>query len=119
MQEKIKTHNPLSRNQISPFEALPGIFRQTLAYTRDTMLCFFHLNKGADIPLHNHPNVQIGYIIKGKVKFLSEYPTHEFIATLGDSYIFDKHEKHGANAMEDTDLIEVFHPYRPEYEPQL
>ena len=82
------------------------------------MLCFFRLEKNSEIPLHNHPNVQIGYIISGKVHFLSEVKEHEFIASKGDSYVFEAEEIHGANVLEDTELIEVFYPYRPEYEPR-
>ena len=83
MTEKFKTRNPINVDEIPPFEALPGIFRHTLAYKQDTMLCLFKLEKGADIPVHNHVNVQIGYIISGKIQFLSENPEHEFIAQKG------------------------------------
>jgi quercetin dioxygenase-like cupin family protein len=118
MDEKIKTLNPINVKDIAPFEALPGIFRKTLAYNQDTMLCFFQLEKDSDIPLHNHPNVQIGYIISGKIQFLSDQKDFEFIAIQGDSYVFEAEEMHGANVLEDTELIEVFYPYRPEYEPR-
>ncbi len=118
MDEKIKTPNPVNIKDITPFEALPGISRKTLAYNQDTMLCFFQLEKDSDIPLHNHANVQIGYIISGKIQFLSERKENEFIATSGDSYVFEAEEMHGAIVLEDTQLIEVFHPYRPEYEPR-
>lgn len=116
MDKKIKTRNPINLDDITPFEALPGIFRQTLAYNQDTMLCFFRLEKGAEIPLHDHPNVQIGYILSGKVNFLTE--SDDFIAANGDSYVFEAGEKHGAVVINNTQLIEVFYPYRPEYEPQ-
>ena len=117
MDKKIKTQNPVNLQDITPFEALAGVFRQTLAYNEDTMLCVFRLEKNAKIPLHNHHNVQIGYIISGKVRFLSEQSENEFVAETGDSYIFEADEKHGAEVLEDTHLIEVFYPYRPEYEP--
>ena len=118
MSEKFKTSNPINVKDIPAFEALPGIFRHTLAYNQDTMLCFFKLEKDSEIPLHNHVNVQIGYILSGKIKFLTELPENEFIATKGDSYVFEAEEKHGAHVIEDTELIEVFYPYRPEYEPR-
>ncbi len=118
MKEKFRTKNPVSKDNIKPFKALPGVFRQTLSYNEETMLCFFRFEKGSEIPLHNHENVQIGYVIKGKVKFLSEILEHEFVAKAGDSYVFDKNEPHGATLLEDTELIEVFYPYRPEYEPR-
>ncbi|MBN2154826.1 MAG: cupin domain-containing protein [Candidatus Lokiarchaeota archaeon] len=117
MTEKTKTNNPVNLKDIPPFEALPGIYRQTLAYNSETMLCVFHLKKNAEIPLHNHPNVQIGFIISGKIKFLSDDFNREFIASTGDSYVFEADERHGAKVLEETRLIEVFYPYRPEYKP--
>ena len=115
MDEKIKTHNPVNLRDITPVEALPGIFRQTLAYNKDAMLCFFRFEKGAEVPLHEHTNVQIGYILSGEVKFLTV--NDDFIASTGDSYVFDANEKHGAVILKSTQLIEVFYPYRPEYKP--
>jgi quercetin dioxygenase-like cupin family protein len=115
MDEKIKTRNPINLKDVIPVEALPGIFRQTLAYNQDTMLCFFKFEKSAEIPIHEHPNVQIGYIISGEVNFLTE--KDDFIASTGDSYVFEANEKHGAVILKNTQLIEVFYPYRPEYEP--
>jgi quercetin dioxygenase-like cupin family protein len=113
-----KTKNPVNLKDITPFKALPGIYRQTLAYNKQAMLCLFELKKDADIPLHNHSNVQIGYVISGKIKFLSEVKENEFIAATGDSYVFEAEEKHGAKVLEDSTVIEVFHPFRPEYEPK-
>ncbi len=79
---------------------------------------FLSVEKNSDIPLHNHANVQIGYIITGKIQFLSDQRGNGFIATQGDSYVFEAEEMHGAKVLEDTELIEVFYPYRPEYEPR-
>ena len=105
MSENFKTPNPINVKDIKPFEALPGIFRKTLAYNQDTMLCLFELEKDSDIPLHNHPNVQIGYVISGKVQFLSENSEKNFVAETGDSYVFEAEEMHGAKVLEDSQII--------------
>ena len=72
------------------------------------MLCHFSLEKDAKIPIHNHKEHQIGYVIEGKIKFLIE--NGDFIAQAGDSYVFDSNEKHGALIIEKAEVIEVFHP---------
>ena len=36
------------------------------------MLCHISLNKGAQIPLHNHPPVQIGMCVSGKIRFFGQ-----------------------------------------------
>ncbi|MHA1820814.1 MAG: cupin domain-containing protein [Promethearchaeota archaeon] len=108
-----KTQNPISLKDVKSVKALDGIFRRTLAYNEETMLCHFDMKKGAKIPLHDHIHVQIGYVIKGKIKFFTE--NGEFIASAGDSYVFDSNEKHGAELLEDSEVIEVFSPCRSEY----
>ena len=77
------------------------------------MLCYFILEKNAEVPIHSHKEHQIGYVIKGKLKFLTE--NHEFISKEGESYIFDSNEKHGAAILEDSEVIDVFSPARDDY----
>ena len=92
----------------------PGIFRTTLSYNQEIMLCHFRMTPGASIPLHDHEAVQNGYVISGKVRFLT--PEGEaFVAVTGTSYAFGSHEKHGAEVIEEAEVIECFAPMRPEY----
>jgi quercetin dioxygenase-like cupin family protein len=115
MNNEIGTGNPINLENIKEVKALDGIFRKTLSYNQDTMLCHFRMEKNSIIPLHNHINAQIGYVLSGKIKFLTE--DSDFIVKEGDSYVFGPNEKHGAEILEDSLVIEVFTPYRPEYEP--
>jgi len=96
-------------------EGPPGVVRKTLSYNDETMLCYFHLVKGAQIPLHDHRATQTGFVIKGKAKFLAAKPEDEFEGKAGDSYVFDPFEKHGTIALEETEYVEVFSPARDEY----
>jgi quercetin dioxygenase-like cupin family protein len=105
--------NLVSKNSVDSVEILHGIYRKTLTYNKNMMLCYFNLNKGSQIPLHSHKEHQIGYVLKGKLKFFTE--NGEFIAKEGDSYVFDSNEKHGAVILEDTDVIDVFSPAREDY----
>jgi len=105
--------NPINKASVVPIEVLKGVFRKTLIYNESLMLCSFKLNKDAEIPLHNHESQQIGYVIKGKIKFITE--NNDFLAIGGDSYVFESYEKHGAKLIEDTEIIEVFYPTRDDY----
>ena len=105
---------PINIKSVDPIKALDGIYRKTLTYNESVMLCHFVLEKDAKIPLHNHEAHQIGYVITGKVKFLSE-TRENFIAEAGDSYVFDSWEKHGAEIIETAEVIEVFSPTREDY----
>ena len=93
----------------------PGIIRKTLAYNQEAMLCHFKLKKDAQIPMHSHRASQIGYVIRGKVRFLAEKPEDAFDVSAGDSYVFSEHVVHGADILEDAEFIEVFSPARDEY----
>ncbi|TXT66754.1 MAG: Cupin domain protein [Promethearchaeota archaeon] len=105
--------NPTNKDDIEPIQALEGIYRKTLIYNENVMLCLFYLDKNASIPIHNHEAHQIGYILKGKIKFLLE--DGSFLAEMGDSYVFNSMEKHGAEIIEDSEVIEVFSPSRNDY----
>ena len=95
-------------------EVFPGIFRKTMSYNAETMMCHFMMKKAARVPPHNHAAVQVGYIISGRVRFTFGDGT---IAVMkpGHSYIFDSMETHSAEVLEDSEVIECFAPMRPEY----
>lgn len=92
----------------------PGIFRTTLAWDAATMLCHFRMLEGARVPLHHHPAAQNGYIVSGKVRFLRG-DGGSFEAVPGTGYCFGPDETHGAEVLEDSEVIECFAPMRPEY----
>lgn len=101
-------------DEIKAVEGPDGIFRKTMEYTDDAMICHFTMKKGAKVPLHNHHASQMGYIISGRVRFIQEND-NGFIAKSGCSYSFDSFEYHGAEVLEDSELIECFSPARTEY----
>ena len=104
---------PVNIKDVQQINPISGVFRKTLSYNNDVMLCHFTLETGAEIPLHDHEAHQIGFVTKGKIKFFTE--TREFIAKEGDSYVFDSNEKHGAKIIDHAEVIEVFSPTRDEY----
>ncbi|MHA1689830.1 MAG: cupin domain-containing protein [Promethearchaeota archaeon] len=104
---------PINKNDVDKVKMLEGVYRKTLAYNDTVMSCFFILEKDAEIPLHDHKAHQIGYVLKGKIKFITE--KGEFVAKEGDSYVFDSFEKHGAKMLEYSEVIEIFSPTREDY----
>ena len=100
--------------ELKVVEKPAGIFRTTLSYHEQSMMCHFKMTRGSAIPLHNHEAVQHGYVLKGELRFhLSE--GRSFLATAGSSYVFDPWEHHGADVLEDSEVLEFFAPMRPEY----
>ncbi|MHA2048123.1 MAG: cupin domain-containing protein [Promethearchaeota archaeon] len=100
-------------NDVQPIELVSGVYRKTLLFNNNLMLCHFTLEKNAEIPIHSHKEHQIGYVLSGKLKFMTN--NGEFIAVEGDSYLFDSYERHGAKILEDSEVIDVFNPARDDY----
>lgn len=112
MAKEIKNRGSLSTDP--KVSRAKGIERITLTYGADNMMCYFYIEKGAELGLHTHPQSQIGIVIKGKVDFpKGDGEVLELEA--GDSYYFAAMEPHGLKARERTELIECFSPARDDY----
>jgi quercetin dioxygenase-like cupin family protein len=105
--------NYKSLTNVEPIEMLEGIVRRTLCFNDDLMLCHFNLRKDSEIPLHQHEQHQVGYVIKGMIRFFTK--DREFIAKKGDSYLFESNESHGAKILEDAEVLDIFNPSRVDY----
>jgi len=108
------TRKVATRKSTALVENPPGIFRATLAYNAQTMVCHFTMKRGARVPLHAHATAQNGYVILGKLRMTKE-GGDSFIAEAGTGYCFSPDEKHGAEVLEDSEVIECFAPMRPDY----
>jgi len=108
--------------QVIEFENLPEekitdkITRQWV-HGKEGQMTYFHLKKGAHIPMHSHPNEQITYIMKGKVKINSyvDGKKKEFIISAGEVIIFPRNVKHEFWALEDTIDLDVHIPVRMDW----
>ena len=108
----------MKRRKVSearPTKQLPGIVRLTLAHSDLLMLCQYTAQKGSKFPLHNHPAAQIGYVISGRLRFMGATDADSFEAVVGQSYVFEPYEQHGAEVLEDSTIIEIFTPCRDEF----
>ncbi len=94
---------------------LEGIERKTLVYGEKTLMSEFRLKKGSIVPLHSHPHEQAGCLVSGKVKFIAG--SEETICNPGDSWCIAGDKEHGAEALQDSVLVEVFSPVREDYLP--
>ena len=86
--------------------------RQFLMGTQ-SMLVKWIYKKGAEIPLHFHPNEQITWITEGSVQIKSQGKT--FIIKAGEVIIFPPYVPHEFVALEDTINIDFFCPVRGDW----
>ncbi len=92
-----------------------GVEMQPLAFGEKANLCEFRLEKGFKIPAHHHPYEQTGFLVSGKLNFRIDskwYP-----AETGDSWSVTENVEHEVEVLENSIVIELFSPVRPDYLP--
>ncbi len=94
-------------------ELLPGVRLRTLVHGARTLMGEFRIDAGAVIPAHQHPYEQTGYLVSGRLRF--EVEGVETVAAPGDSWNLASGVVHGATALQDAVVIEVFSPPREDY----
>lgn len=94
-------------------QMLAGISRKTLVHGEKTLLAEFTIQKGSELPHHNHPYEQTGYLVKGKLEMIIDGESVVF--TPGDGWCIPENVYHSATAHEDCIAIEVFAPARQDY----
>jgi quercetin dioxygenase-like cupin family protein len=68
---------------------------------------------GTDMPVHQHVHEQITYILEGQLDMLIDGQKHSL--TAGMVYVIPSGTLHGAYAVTDCTVIDVFSPVREEY----
>ena len=95
----------------------PGLWRQVMSWSPDMMLVRHRMKKGWVGARHSHPHEQMVYIISGHLTF--EYPGGVFEAKTGDSFLVPGDVVHQASAQEDSEVLDIFTPYREDYAPAV
>lgn len=101
------------RQDATAVEMFPGVIRRTLNAGDRTMLCEIELAKGAVVPLHTHPHEQIGYLSRGRLRFVIGDEEQEIGE--GGSWLVPSNVPHIVTALEDSIAIDIFSPPRDEY----
>jgi unsaturated pyranuronate lyase len=95
------------------FSPETGLSRQVLAYTNKLMLVRHLMEKGWVGARHSHPHEQLVYIISGHIQFSGGGKT--FDARAGDSFVVPGGIEHQASAVEESEVLDVFTPFREDY----
>jgi len=106
-----------TKNNSSDYKPLiTGIRIRPLVYGQKTNLCEFLLEQGHQLPWHNHPYEQTGFLISGKLIFRIGDESHETLP--GDSWCIPENVFHGVEVLENSHVVEIFSPVRPDYLPE-
>jgi quercetin dioxygenase-like cupin family protein len=88
---------------------------KTLVHGEKTLMAEFRLTQGADLPAHQHPHEQTGYLVSGRIDLTIDGVGHA--VRPGDSWCIPGGTTHSAKAHEDSVALEVFAPVREDYLP--
>jgi quercetin dioxygenase-like cupin family protein len=99
-------------NTVSVEELNPLLGRQ-LIVGQNIMLARVLLKKGCIVPEHSHRNEQVTFVLAGALKFWID--GQEIVVNAGEVLTIPPHMPHKAEALEDTDDLDVFNPPRADW----
>ena len=103
-------------NDVTMTTPEPGLRRQVMSYSPSMMLVRHRMEKGWAGTRHSHPHEQMVYVISGHLTF--EHPGGRFEAKAGDSFLVPGGVEHQASALADSEVLDIFTPYREDYAPK-
>jgi quercetin dioxygenase-like cupin family protein len=99
-------------NDINEREIVAG-FTGKYYHAEGMSIGWLDAKAGHTVPLHSHVHEQVSFVQEGKMLFIIE--EEEFILEAGMAITVAPNLKHGATAITDCKLIDVFNPVREAY----
>jgi quercetin dioxygenase-like cupin family protein len=94
-------------------EVFPGVIRRRLVATDQIYQMAVDLSLEAVVPLHQHPQEQISYVVSGRLRFQVGDSTVE--AGPGDAVAIPGNTPHAVWTLEPSLVIDTFTPCRADY----
>ncbi len=91
----------------------PGLERKILARTDRLMLVEHRMSAGYQGAVHQHPHEQLVLVQSGRLRVQAGGRTFEVAA--GESFVVPGGSEHGATALVDSVVLDVFTPARDDY----
>lgn len=104
---------PLKLAEVPPSHPEDGLERQVLAWSEQMMLVRHQMLPGWNGARHSHPHEQMVYVVRGRLRFVRDQETCELGA--GDSIVIPGGVEHQASALEESEVLDFFTPYRQDY----
>ena len=93
-------------------ELAPGLTGY-YAHGTNMTLGLVEIKAGSNLPVHQHPHEQITYILEGQLNMTIGGEHCEL--TTGMFYVIPSNVPHGAVAITDCKVMDVFNPVREDY----
>ena len=105
----------LHRWEDIPREELANQIGRRLVTGENVMLAHVYLRGGSVVPMHEHPNEQVTYILEGSLRMEFPGDTPDIVVHPGEVLVIPSGVPHGALALEDTLDLDVFSPPRQDW----
>ena len=93
-------------------QLMPGLYARLL-HSANMTLSFVDIDKGSNMPIHQHPHEQITFVMEGELEMNIGGETMLF--TPGTVHVIPGNVPHGAYARTDVKVLDVFNPVREDY----
>ena len=103
----------IKKNEIRTEDLGNGIRRKIYGTDDNIMMVIVEFDKGAVGTIHSHRHSQVTYVQKGSFEITIGDKTE--ILKTGDGFYAPPHKEHGAVALEEGVLIDVFSPMREDF----
>ena len=98
-------------------QAAEGVKRLVAATVDECMIAVYEIKQGSGVPMHSHPEKQMGVMIQGKGRFTTR--SGEVTLERGDSYVIESNEEHAFEALEDCLVVDLFLPSRRDFKEEV
>jgi quercetin dioxygenase-like cupin family protein len=95
-----------------PLELVPGVTMRPL-FGDGAMLNLLEFEPGAQVPVHDHPHEQLGYVVEGVLLLEIDGVEHELGP--GCAYRIAGGTPHAARSDDRCIVLDVFQPVREDY----
>lgn len=100
-------------SEVTPLTVGEGIDRALMGFDSDLMMTHVTFKKGAVSPTHRHPHRQVTFVESGA--FEVRIGDQKRILKAGDCFFIPPDVDHGATALENGSLVDVFTPARADF----
>lgn len=108
--------NPVTLAEVPVSFPEEGLTRQVLAWSEQMMLVRHLMKSGWHGTRHSHPHEQMVYIVRGHLRVICDGSVFE--VSSGDSFIVPGGVEHQASAFEESEVLDIFTPFREDYTEQ-
>lgn len=103
----------MNLREIPSKEIMPG-YHGKLVHGDHMSWAFWTVEKGAEVPVHQHHHEQIMHVVEGNFEFNVQGETKVYRP--GDVVVIPSNTPHGGKALTACKLMDVFSPVREEYQ---